>query len=263
VLVTIRQSCAKTSAHTRKHGKNCRYGRPHVPKSQPTAKGGDDEPPRSPARSLGPLEGVQSLRRMTYDALHQAIVSGELKPGEWLRQDAIAESLGVSRLPVKAALIQLEAEGLVAFKPRRGAVVRSMTLEQAEELFDMRQVLEPLALRRSIRRLDDDRIERLRTLGRQLDEAADPDSFAKASTAFYRELYDAEHNPLLVELIEELRSRLSRYLVGWDFLQGHRGGHTELVGHVVRKDFRAAKSALLSHLRSVPDGYEQMLATRD
>jgi DNA-binding GntR family transcriptional regulator len=200
---------------------------------------------------------------MTYEALHQAIVSGELKPGEWLRQDAIAESLGVSRLPVKAALIQLEAEGLVAFKPRRGAVVRSMTLEQAEELFDMRQVLEPLALRRSMRRMDDARIQRLRTLGKDLDAATDPDAFAKTSTAFYRELYDVEHNPLLVELIEELRSRLSRYLLGWDFLQGHRGGHGDLVEYVERHDFRGAKSSLLAHLRSVQDGYEQMLAARD
>jgi DNA-binding GntR family transcriptional regulator len=234
-----------------------------VPKSQPTAKRGDDEPRSSLSRSLGPLEGVQSLRQMTYEALHRAIVSGELKPGEWLRQDAIAESLGVSRLPVKAALIQLEAEGLVAFKPRRGAVVRSMTLEQAEEVFDIRQVLEPLALRRSMRRMDDTRIRRLRTLGKELDSATAPESFAKAATAFYRELYDAEHNPLLIELIEELRSRLSRYLVGWDFLHGHRGGHTDLVDYVERQDFRGAKSALLAHLRSVQDGYEQMLAARD
>ncbi|MDT4981066.1 MAG: hypothetical protein QOG07_2945 [Pseudonocardiales bacterium] len=234
-----------------------------MPKSQPTAKRGDDEPRSSLSQSLGPLEGVQSLRQMTYEALHRAIVSGELKPGEWLRQDAIAESLGVSRLPVKAALIQLEAEGLVAFKPRRGAVVRSMTLEQAGEVFDMRQVLEPLALRRSMRRMDDARMHRLRTLGTDLDSAADPESFAKTSTAFYRELYDAKHNPLLLELIEELRSRLSRYLVGWDFLQGHRGGHTELVDYVESQDFRGAKSALLAHLRSVQDGYEQMLAARD
>jgi DNA-binding GntR family transcriptional regulator len=259
VLVKIRRSGEDRT----EQGEHRRHGRPWVPKSQPTARRGDHEQ-RSPlTRSLGPLEGVQSLRQMTYEALHQAIVSGELKPGEWLRQDAIAESLGVSRLPVKAALIQLEAEGLVAFKPRRGAVVRSMTLEQAEELFDMRQVLEPLALRRSMRRMDHARIQRLRTLGDDLDAAADPDTFAKTSTAFYRELYDAEHNPLLVELIEELRSRLSRYLVGWDFLQGHRGGHTDLVGYVEREDFRGAKSSLLSHLRSVQDGYEQMLAARD
>jgi DNA-binding GntR family transcriptional regulator len=138
-----------------------------------------------------------------------------------------------------------------------------MTLEQAEELFDMRQVLEPLALRRSMRRMDDERVERVTALGKEVDSATDPDAFAKASTAFYRELYDAEHNPLLVDLIEELRSRLSRYLVGWDFLQGHRGGHSDLAAHVVRNDFRAAKSALLAHLRSVQDGYEQMLAERD
>lgn len=217
---------------------------------------------RSLPATLAPIQGVQSLREMTYRALHQAIVSGELKPGQWLRQDAIAESLGVSRPPVKAALVQLEAEGLVAFKPRRGAVVRTISLEQAQEVFDIRVVIEPLALRRSMRAMDTKRLGRLTALSRRLDSAKDAETFAALSADFYRVLYDAERNPLLVELIEELRSRLSRYLVGWDALQGHRGGHGELVGHVARGDFRAAKTALLSHLRSVQDGYEQMLSGR-
>jgi DNA-binding GntR family transcriptional regulator len=200
---------------------------------------------------------------MTYRALHQAIVSGELKPGEWLRQDAIAESLGVSRLPVKAALIQLESEGLVTFKPRRGAVVSSFTLAQADEVFEMRQVLEPLALRRSMKRMTSERAATLRRLAKGLDAASDPDSFAEASKAFYRELYDAEHSPQTVELIEELRSRLSRYLLGWDYLKGQRHGHAHLVDFVADGDFRGAKSVLLAHLRSVEDGYEQMLRDRE
>lgn len=217
---------------------------------------------RSLPPSLVPIETNQSLREMTYRVLHQAIVSGELKPGHWLRQEAIAESLGVSRPPVKAALIQLEAEGLVTFKPRGGAVVRAVTLEQAQELFEIRIVLEPLALRRSMRAMQPERLDRLRELSKQLDSAETADAFVSLNVDFYRALYDAERNPLLVEMIEELRSRLSRYLIGWDALHGHRGGHAELVKHVARDDFRAAKAALLSHLRSVQDGYEQMLADR-
>jgi DNA-binding GntR family transcriptional regulator len=56
-----------------------------------------------------------------------------------------------------------------------------------------------------------------------------------------------------------MRGRLSRYLVGWNALQGHRGGHTALVDSVERGDYRAAKTRLLNHLRSVQDGYERML----
>ncbi|MEO8622727.1 MAG: GntR family transcriptional regulator, partial [bacterium] len=92
----------------------------------------------------------QTLTGMTLDALRDRILRGGFPEGEPLRQDAIAEELGVSRIPVREALRQLEAEGLVTFNPHRGAVVTTLSLQEIAELFELRADIESDLLRRSI-----------------------------------------------------------------------------------------------------------------
>src|SRR5690348_10896665 len=85
----------------------------------------------------------QSLTSAVAETLRERIVRGEIKEGEQLRQDAIATELAVSRIPVREALRQLEAEGLITIVPHRGAVVSLLSTEEIEEIFEMRAVLEP------------------------------------------------------------------------------------------------------------------------
>src|SRR3954465_9280734 len=92
----------------------------------------------------------QTLTGMTADAIRERILRGPYPEGEPLRQDAIGAELGVSRIPVREALRQLEAEGLVTFNPHRGAVVSSLSLEEIEELFELRADIECELLRRAI-----------------------------------------------------------------------------------------------------------------
>src|SRR5215217_1329322 len=84
----------------------------------------------------------QTIASMTVEALRERILRGDYPDGEPLRQDALAEELGVSRIPVREALRQLEAEGLVTFNPHRGAVVSSLSLEEIAELFELRAEIE-------------------------------------------------------------------------------------------------------------------------
>src|SRR4029077_4717901 len=91
-----------------------------------------------------------TLAGMTLEALRDRILRGEYPEGEPLRQDAIANELGVSRIPVREALRQLEAEGLVTFNPHRGAVVSTLSIDEIVELFEMRAESERDLLRRSI-----------------------------------------------------------------------------------------------------------------
>src|SRR3954464_3473882 len=84
----------------------------------------------------------QTIASMTITALRERILRGDYPEGEPLRQDAIADELGVSRIPVREALRQLEAEGLVTFSPHRGAVVSSLSLDEIDELFDLRAQIE-------------------------------------------------------------------------------------------------------------------------
>ena len=90
----------------------------------------------------------QTLAGMTLEAIRERILSGAYPEGEPLRQDAIAEELGVSRIPIREALRQLEAEGLVVFNPHRGAVVSTLSLGEIEELFDLRAEIELMLLGR-------------------------------------------------------------------------------------------------------------------
>src|SRR5689334_2327518 len=80
----------------------------------------------------------KTIGEMVYGVLRESIVTGAFAPGEWLRQEALAEAIGVSRIPVRTALLQLEAEGLVNFHPHRGARVRTLSTSQIDEIYRLR-----------------------------------------------------------------------------------------------------------------------------
>src|SRR6185437_16206705 len=95
----------------------------------------------APAAAGGPIERF-TLAGATLQAIRERILSGAYAEGDPLRQDAIAAELGVSRIPVREALRQLEAEGLVTFSPHRGAVVSTFSIGEIEELFELRAQIE-------------------------------------------------------------------------------------------------------------------------
>ncbi len=106
------------------------------------------------------IDGLQEIVReaqvhyrtagaLAYSVLRQAILTGVLEPGEPLRQDALAEALGVSRIPVRSALFRLESDGLIRLRPHRGAVVSVLTGEQVREIYAIRILLESEAMRQA------------------------------------------------------------------------------------------------------------------
>jgi DNA-binding GntR family transcriptional regulator len=111
-----------------------------------------DDAVTSPASSELELLPIrrQTLTSMTADAIRERILRGRYPEGEPLRQDAIGIELGVSRIPVREALRQLEAEGLVTFNPHRGAVVSTLSLKQIRELFELRAEIEGDLIRRAV-----------------------------------------------------------------------------------------------------------------
>lgn len=194
--------------------------------------------------------GYKTIGQMVYSVLREAIVGGAFAPGEWLRQESLAEAIGVSRIPVRTALLQLEAEGLVTFNPHRGARVRMLSVAQIEEIYRLRLLLESQALRLSMARMRPDRLQRMRELAEQLDNVPEGTDFIETRVRFYRETYDAENNPLLVEIIEELRGHVGRYLLGFRAAP-HQNTHGELVDHIEAGDLTSAESWLRTHLEEV------------
>src|SRR5690625_146717 len=95
----------------------------------------------------------EMLHNKVCSVLRKAILKGELKAGEKLVQSELAEVIGVSRMPIREALRTLEIERLITIEPHKGAVVRSISKHDIEEIYELRTILEPLALRKSVRNL--------------------------------------------------------------------------------------------------------------
>jgi DNA-binding GntR family transcriptional regulator len=204
--------------------------------------------------------GHKTIGQMVYAVLREAIMSGAFAPGEWLRQESLATAIGVSRIPVRTALLQLESEGLVNFHPHRGARVRTLQPEQISEIYRLRVLLESYALRLSMSRMTPERLQLLEDLARQLDDEPEGNEFLDVRVRFYRSLYDAENNPLLVELIEELRSHVGRYLLSFRLEHHHQSRHLDLIERVRTGDLVGSEAWLYSHLEGVRAGIQELAA---
>ena len=219
-----------------------------------------------PATALSQLASHVSSGRplvgtMVYQAVREAIVLAVFKPGEPLRQEALAEALGVSRVPVRSALLQLAADGLVELSDRKGAFVRAHSAAQARELYDIRIVLEVHALRLSMRTMTPGRLQALRALSdlAESKRAVEVD----ARRAYYAELFDVTNNPELVRLLEELRLKLGRYIFGWRLHHPHQGAHNDVLDHVAAGDEAAAVASVEANLRYVRDGIVEMIEAEE
>jgi DNA-binding GntR family transcriptional regulator len=223
--------------------------------------------PTSDARFAEVVEqlasGYKTIGQMAYGVLREAILSGALAPGEWLRQESLAEAIGVSRIPVRTALMQLESEGLVTFHPHRGARVRSLSTAQIDEIYRLRKLLESYALRLSMANMKPDRLETLRALASRLDEKSAGVDFIEARVQFYRAVYDAANNPLLTEMIEELRGHVGRYLLRFRFDGEHAHTHMQLVDHIAAGDLTSAENWLSRHLDKVQQGLLELLTEEE
>jgi DNA-binding GntR family transcriptional regulator len=197
---------------------------------------------------------------MAYSVLRQAILEGVLAPGQHLRQDALAETLGVSRIPVRSALLQLESDGLIQLRPHRGAVVSMLTPERIREIYDVRIVLESHALRKAIATMTPERLARLGELAEEMDQQEQGDHFLEARISFYDELYDQASNPLLVDLIERLRADVGRYWLRRRLVRhSHEPSHEALLRHARAGDAEGAVRWLVAHLEQVRDQLVQLV----
>lgn len=206
--------------------------------------------------------GYRSVGTMAYEILREAIFSGTLAPGQKLRQETLAASIGISRLPVRSALIQLEADGLVEFHARRGAVVKTLSADTARQVYEVRALLEVEALRLSMRDMTPERLARIRETGAEADAQQEGTDFLDARTRFYAALYDAEARPVMWEMIDHLRLKLGRYMLGWRLVGGDHHGHShgDLVAAVAAGDVDGAVAVLRAHLDDVRDAVLTLLA---
>ncbi len=158
----------------------------------------------------------QSLTSAVADKLRDKIVRGEIQEGEQLRQDAIANEFQVSRIPVREALRQLEAEGLITIVLHRGAVVSSLAPSEIKELFDMRALLEAEVLRVSIPNLRDEHFQSSEDILRRYEEALwtedDVGTWGRLNWEFHSTLYAGAERPQFFSVIRTLNYKCERYI---------------------------------------------------
>ena len=150
---------------------------------------------------------------MITNALRAAILQGRYQSGEPLRQDRIAEEFGISKIPVREALVQLRTEGLITFSPNRGAVVSELSQEEVDEIYTMRIALETKALERAIPGLRPADLIRAQGVLDIMDSENDQTRWSELNWEFHATLYQAARMPRLLNTIEMLHNNVARYLV--------------------------------------------------
>ncbi|MCX2933735.1 GntR family transcriptional regulator [Mycobacterium sp. CVI_P3] len=181
----------------------CDKGRSPYPKvgfadlTQPTRKASEmpdshDDIPGANGDALlfgatpGNRRNHQSLKEMASNYIREGIVSGRLGPGAKVDQDEIAEELGISRLPIREALIELTAKGFVESIPRRGAFVVTLTVEDIEDHFEVVSLLFGLTARRAAKSITSEQLAGLQKLHTQITTARDPAAQLALTYEFYR-----------------------------------------------------------------------------
>jgi DNA-binding GntR family transcriptional regulator len=147
--------------------------------------------------------------------LRQAILSGALRPGQQVKQEWVAAGAGVSVAPVREALRVLEREGQVTYRPRRGYFVTELELADLEEIYALRAILEPRAVRHAVPLFDEQALQRVEQAAAECARAAEEGDVATelaANRAFHFALFDAPGQPHLLRLISLL----------WDSTEAYR-----------------------------------------
>lgn len=197
------------------------------------------------------------LRESVYQQLRDWIVRGKLEPGEQLRDQELAERLGISRTPVREALRRLEDEGLVETAKNRWTRVRPVDLKEAEQIYPIRAVLDGLALRLAFPLLDKASLSTMRKANVWLRAAlknADIPAAVEADSAFHDEYVRHCGNPELIEIIRGLRVKHHRLeltyfgspMLGLVSVQEHAG----IIEAIVASDVEAAQQHLHRHFHN-------------
>src|SRR5260370_25776886 len=198
----------------------------------------------------------ESLSAAVTERLREQILSGELREGEQLRQDAIATEFQISRIPVREALSHLAAEGLITIVPNRGAVVSALSPDEIMQLFETRAVLECYMLRCAIANMKEDDFQRAADILRHYEQSLENDSDVKSlcrwNCSFHSSLYKPANRPVMLSFLKKLNINCDRYtrlhLVFTRDL--HRAGqaHRELLDVCKAKDPDLAIAALWKHI---------------
>ena len=196
------------------------------------------------------------LRDVVFNTLRQAILRGELKPGERLMEVQLANKLGVSRTPIREAIRKLELEGLVLMIPRKGAEVADITEKSLMDVLEVRKALEELAVQLCCDKITGKEIEELHRAAddfrRILKTSDDVTEIAEADVRFHDIIYLATGNQKLIQILNNLREQMYRYRVECiKRKESHPiliAEHEEIIRRIENKEKKEAADIVCRHI---------------
>ena len=203
------------------------------------------------------------LRDVVFNTLRQAILTGELKPGERLMEIHLANKLGVSRTPIREAIRKLELEGLVTMIPRRGAEVAQITEKSMNDVLEVRRALDALCVELACDRISQEELQHLKKACDTFEEAVktkDVKQIAQADVALHDIIVEATGNQRLIQLVNNLSEQMYRYRV--EYLKNNEvyeqllEEHEFLIQAVIKHDKAQAKDIICRHI----DNQEKAIA---
>lgn len=191
------------------------------------------------------------------DVVAERILTGQLKPGDRIKQDELATELNLSRIPVRDALRILETRGLVSLRANAGARVASLTVRDMELSYRIRELLEPLLLAESIPNLTEQDFAEMREVKGKLERVTDADAYMPLAHAFHWIAFRGHQAPLLAQIVERLWDTTHHYrrayavlaLQNAELMEVMRAERDLLFGAIVRRERDLAPRMLSAHIR--------------
>ncbi|WP_291236520.1 GntR family transcriptional regulator [Frisingicoccus sp.] len=195
------------------------------------------------------------LRDVVFYTLRQAILKGELEPGERLMEMQLAEQLGVSRTPIREAIRKLELEGLVVMIPRRGAIVAKITEKDLRDVLEVRSSLERLSTELACERMEDNTIIELKKAQEAFKAALNQDDItlqAQRDVEFHDVIYKSTGNLRLIQMLNNLREQMYRYRLEYlKYDPAHQTlieEHELIIGALSKRDKETATNIIVRHV---------------
>ena len=216
------------------------------------------------------MDAYLPLRDVVFNTLREAILKGELQPGERLMELQLAAKLGVSRTPIREAIRMLEQEGLAVTMPRKGAEVARMTLKDMEDVLEVREALDELAAKIACDKITDQQLEKLLIIKDEFVksmESSDVKKIAEADVKFHDVIYEATDNAKLVNLLSNLREQIYRYRV--EYLKNEDNyptlikEHEEIFKALKARDKEKVTKAMHTHVANQATAVKAVIQEQD
>jgi DNA-binding GntR family transcriptional regulator len=209
---------------------------------------------------------VKTIRQEVYEQLRDKIISAEILPGETISLRELAAKFGVSLMPVREALWQLESEKIIVIESNKRIYVNTLSSKEMEEALRLRVLLESMAAQRACELRPESEIPRLKQFLEGMQASLErPKIYMRKNTQFHFSVYSHSDSPLLLEIIERLWARVGPYIYTygvsnqnltsamkchWEMFEAFRERDKEKIKEALRKDLESTARMIIPHLEN-------------